>query len=293
MCQSCSTSTDRTARSSAMKFDPLFAHVARFIVAGFGPDTESVLRKPAMAPGTAHRYRSSSASSTNHEPGGLRLEGEGAGRAASSPSINLQAPGDATIPAVSSSPWMARRRCRRRAGPDAGRSFLGPLVFERIESHFVVAPEYKYTELDGRAGHMAGFSAGVLNDKSLYIGGAIYFLANGSDAFGLTYGGLLTGMTVPVGSHLRVGGRALFGFGEATIGDSYATYDPHRRVTRNYLYIVHQDFALAEPQAQAHISFADHVGVDVTAGYRFAGWDEYAHNGVDGVTGAVAAQIGL
>ena len=41
----------------------------------------------------------------------------------------------------------------------------------------------------------AGVSAGVLTDRSLYLGGAIYFLTNGSDDFGLTYGGLLTGWT--------------------------------------------------------------------------------------------------
>ena len=168
----------------------------------------------------------------------------------------------------------------------------GPLVIERIESHFVVAPEYKYTQMSGRTGHMAGVSAGVLTDKSLYIGGAIYFLTNGDDAFGLTYGGLLTGMTVPLGAHVQVGGRGLFGFGGATLGEGYAAYDPRSRATRNYFYIAHQDFGFAEPQAQAHVSFADHVGIDVTGGYRFAAWDEFIRNGVDGVTGAVAVQIG-
>jgi hypothetical protein len=49
-----------------------------------------------------------------------------------------------------------------------------------------VAPEYKFTDVDGRTGHMAGVSAGVLTDRSLYFGGAIYFLTNGSDDFGLT-----------------------------------------------------------------------------------------------------------
>ena len=36
----------------------------------------------------------------------------------------------------------------------------GPLVLERIESHFVVAPEYKFTDIDGRTGQLAGVSAG-------------------------------------------------------------------------------------------------------------------------------------
>ena len=88
------------------------------------------------------------------------------------------------------------------AGPSSG-----PLVLEPIESHFVVAPEYKFTDVDGRTGHMAGVTAGVLTDRALYLGGAIYFLTNGDHGFGLTYGGLLAGWTTGVGTHLRVGGR--------------------------------------------------------------------------------------
>jgi hypothetical protein len=173
------------------------------------------------------------------------------------------------------------------AGPSSG-----PLIIEPIESRFVVAPEYKFTDVSGRTGHMAGVSAGVLTDRSLYLGGAIYFLTNGSDDFGLTYGGLLTGWTTGVGSHLRVGGRGLFGFGSATLGESFAAFDPRYRGVRSYRYIAHDDFLFAEPQAQAHLSFADHVGIDVTGGYRFAGWDDFFQDGVDGATGSLGLQIG-
>jgi len=169
----------------------------------------------------------------------------------------------------------------------------GPLVLERIESRFVVAPEYKFTDVDGRTGHMAGVNAGVLTDRSLYLGGAIYFLTNGSRDFGLTYGGLLTGWTTPIGSHLRVGGRGLFGFGSATLGDSVTTFDSRLRgPTRTYNFIVHDDFLVGEPQAQAHVSFADHLGIDVTGGYRFTGFEELSRNGADGATGSLALQIG-
>jgi len=181
--------------------------------------------------------------------------------------------------------WAGTAHAQAPGGPSSG-----PLVFERIESHFVVAPEYKFTDLDGRTGHMAGLSAGMLTDRSLFVGGAIYFLTNGSDDFGLTYGGLLTGWTTGLNSHLRVGGRGLFGFGGATLGESFASFDPRYRGFRNYLFIGHDDFVFAEPQAQAHVSFANHVGIDVTGGYRFAGWDELG--GIDGATGSLAVQIG-
>ena len=181
--------------------------------------------------------------------------------------------------------WATAAHAQAPGGPSSG-----PLVFERIESHFVVAPEYKFTDVDGRTGHMAGVSAGMLTDRSLFVGGAIYFLTNGSDDFGLTYGGLLTGWTKGLNSHVRVGGRGLFGFGGATLGESFFTFDPHFRGIRNYQFIGHDDFVFAEPQAQAHLSFADHVGIDVTGGYRFAGFDEF--HGVDGATGSLGVQIG-
>ena len=183
--------------------------------------------------------------------------------------------------------WATAAHAQTPAGPSSG-----PLVLEPIESRFVVAPEYKFTEVGGRTGHMAGVNAGVLTDHSLFLGGAVYFLTNGSDDFGLTYGGFLAGWTSPLGSHLRIGGRGLLGFGSATLGESFTTFDPRLRGVRSYRYIAHDDFLLAEPQAQAHIAFGSRVGVDVTGGYRFAGWDEFIHDGVDGVTGAVAMQIG-
>jgi hypothetical protein len=173
-----------------------------------------------------------------------------------------------------------------------GGTSSGPLVFEPIENHFIVVPEYKYTDVDGRAGHMVGVNAGMLNDRALYLGGAVYFLTNGNDSFGLTYGGMLTGVTMPVGSHVRVGGGALLGFGSGKVDQSYVAYDPWYHAPRTYRYIVHSDFLLAEPQAQAHFSFADHVGANVSLGYRFAGYDEYVHDhGVDGMTAAVGAQL--
>lgn len=169
----------------------------------------------------------------------------------------------------------------------------GPLVLEPIESRFVVAPEYKFTDVDGRTGHMAGVTAGVLTDRSLYLGGAVYFLTNGSHDFGLTYGGLLSGWTTPLGSHLRVGGRGLLGFGTATLGDTVTTLDPRFRFApRQVNFIVHDDFLVAEPQAQAHVSFADHVGIDITGGYRFTGFEQLQRDGAEGATGSVGVQIG-
>lgn len=167
----------------------------------------------------------------------------------------------------------------------------GPLVLERIESHFVVAPEYKVTELDGRTGQLAGVSAGVLTDESMYLGGAIYSLTNRSDDFELTYGGLLIGWTVPAGSRVRVGGRGLLGLGTATLGDAVSVRAPRSSITRTVVIRQRDDFVFAEPQAQTHVALTSHVGVDATAGYRFAGMDDFLHDRLNGATGALAVQL--
>jgi hypothetical protein len=168
----------------------------------------------------------------------------------------------------------------------------GPLVLERIENHFVVAPEYKVTEIDGRTGQLAGVSAGVLTDESMYLGGAIYSLANRSDDFELTYGGLLLGWTVPAGSKVRVGGRGLIGLGTATLGDAIDVRIPRSSVTRTVVFRQRDDFVFAEPQAQAHVTVASHIGVDATAGYRFAGMEDFLDDRLNGATGSLAVQVG-
>ncbi len=168
----------------------------------------------------------------------------------------------------------------------------GPLVLERIESRFVIAPEYKVTDIDGRTGQLAGVSAGVLTDESMYLGGAIYSLANRSDDFELTYGGLLIGWTVPAGSKVRFGGRGLLGLGTATLGDAVTVRTPRSPITRTVLFVQQDDFVFAEPQAQAHVSVSSHIAVDAAAGYRFAGMDDFLDDRLNGATGSLAVQIG-
>src|SRR4030095_9022282 len=46
------------------------------------------------------------------------------------------------------------------------------VVIERIHHNFVVAPDFKITDVDGRTGNLAGVSAGVLQVDTLFIGGA-------------------------------------------------------------------------------------------------------------------------
>jgi hypothetical protein len=77
-------------------------------------------------------------------------------------------------------------------------------VLEPIESRFVVAPEYKFTDIGGRSGHMAGVTAGVLTDRSLYLGGAgmiwgLYRLGSNQDLGPAMAAALHRYRTVPAG----------------------------------------------------------------------------------------------
>ena len=49
-----------------------------------------------------------------------------------------------------------------------------------IESNFLIAPDYKFTEVDGEFAGLAGFYGGWLINQKFLIGGAAYFQTNGA-----------------------------------------------------------------------------------------------------------------
>jgi len=53
----------------------------------------------------------------------------------------------------------------------AAQTTQGPLVLERSHNPFVVAPDYKITDIDGDTGQMAGAYAGKLLGDILFVGG--------------------------------------------------------------------------------------------------------------------------
>jgi hypothetical protein len=185
----------------------------------------------------------------------------------------------------------------------------GPLVLEPVHNPFVVTPEYKVTEIDGKAGQLAGGYAGRLIDERLLIGGAVYTLVHGSNGVELTYGGVVVGWATRPAARVRFGARALVGAGSATlsVGDVVVpfggrAFDARRSTPRNIAAIVdnsqvvrvfgRDDFFVFEPQVNAVTHFNDHVGVDLALGYRLTGFDEFSRDRLDGVTGALGVQFG-
>ena len=73
----------------------------------------------------------------------------------------------------------------------AAQTTQGPLVLERLHNPFVVAPDYKITDIDGETGQLAGAYAGKLLGDILFVGGGFYWLVDGDHGEEMRYGGLV------------------------------------------------------------------------------------------------------
>src|SRR5258705_3975048 len=102
--------------------------------------------------------------------------------------------------------------------PPAAAPANGPLVLERIHDSWVLAPDFKVTDVDNRTGELACAYGGRVIDNTLLIGGGGYWLANDARDFKLAYGGLVVGWKSPEFGRIRFGGRGLAGAGRATLG---------------------------------------------------------------------------
>ena len=185
-------------------------------------------------------------------------------------------------------------------------SNTGPLVLQRIDNGFSIAPDYKVTSFDGHTGQLLGAIGGWNQENTLFIGGAWYWLANGANNRELNYGGLVVGWTVPSQGHFQIGGRSLVGFGTATLGVSYPVpilvptpRDPRLRdnqppvvpgtVTRQYL--AWDDFFVFEPQGSFRATINRHTRLNLSAGYRVTGAGDVLEDRLNGVTGNISVEF--
>jgi hypothetical protein len=183
----------------------------------------------------------------------------------------------------------------------------GPLVLERVESGFVVAPDVKVTDIDGGVGTLVGGYAGWIREETLLIGGAGYWLASGPGDLDMAYGGLLLGWGASAGSRIRFGVRGLVGGGEASVSDTFSF--PGRHVPYPDLRPGHgspsfpapagsvrvhwtETFFIFEPQGVVTLRLLDRVGLDLGVGYRVIGAADGVDNRLRGLTGSVAIRFG-
>jgi hypothetical protein len=195
-----------------------------------------------------------------------------------------------------------------------------PFVIEEVRNPFVVAPDYKVTNLDDEFGQLAGFYAGKSIEDRLFIGGAGYWLVNGSGGDGLWYAGALTGWSMPAGSRIRFGARGLVGFGSAKLGsdiDIVRGFDDRNLIGRGFDGLggdlrgatrfgidgrggtqvstvrvqARDDFFVFEPQAEVLTRLTDHIGLNWAAGYRLTGLTDALDDRLNGATGNIGLQL--
>ena len=173
-----------------------------------------------------------------------------------------------------------------------------PLVLERLHNPFVVAPDYKITDIDGDTGQLAGAYAGKLLGDILFVGGGFYWLVDGEHGEEMRYGGLVLGWSMPAGRAVRFGARGLVGFGTATLGvDGQLIGQPRGRFStrgvpgQTVRFLAHDDFFVFEPQVNATVQVIPHVGVEVGGGYRLSGATNALEDRLNGVSGNVGVQL--
>jgi hypothetical protein len=191
----------------------------------------------------------------------------------------------------------------------------GPLVLERIHDGWVLAPDFKVTDVNDRTGELAGAYGGRLIDNTLLIGGAGYWLTNDARDFKLAYGGVIVGWQSREFGRIRFGGRGLAGGGTATLGFDltqaqvgdirFGVTDPRRVLpqaptraplpqlqTRPARLIARDDFAVFEPQANISARITNAIGVSCGVGYRETAGADILGDRVNGPTANLAIQFG-
>ena len=184
----------------------------------------------------------------------------------------------------------------------------GPLIVERVQSRFVIAPDFKVTEVDDEVAGLAGAYGGWVNDKTLLVGAGGYWLANRDDDFKMAYGGLVVGWQAGADRRIGFGVRGLVGAGEATLGNEVTILARGPEVTRfgregrnsttlvippvNRRFVFEEGFFIAEPQVDMHLKVSNGIRLNWGVGYRMIGAARGVEDRLRGVTGSLAIQFG-
>ena len=88
---------------------------------------------------------------------------------------------------------------------------------EKIHSGFVVAPDFKFSEMDGEFANLLGGYAGWLTNRKLFIGAGAYWLTNGTAGSELAYGGALVEWFAQRNERFNLSFRGLVGAGTGTL----------------------------------------------------------------------------
>jgi len=181
------------------------------------------------------------------------------------------------------------------------------LLVEKIENGWLVAPDVRGADFDGRAGTLAGGYVGHITDRTFVFGAGGYWLTNRDDDFKVAYGGAVAEWLARSDHTIGFGVRALVGGGTATL--PYALSDVvnvtggrerNGRTARfgggplapNARIAVRDDFLVIEPQVNLLWNLTRRHRVSFGVGYRAVGSAPLLGDQLKGLSGSVALQLG-
>jgi hypothetical protein len=177
------------------------------------------------------------------------------------------------------------------------------LVLEKMESGFVLLPDFRFTEVDGEFGGLAGVQLGELVDDRLFIGAGAYWLTNGAVDRKMAYGGLAVDWALARSRRIGLSFGALVGGGTSTLGVEVTGFPPGRFFGRHrhggdpgepqtFLVADREGYFIAEPRVSASLLLARWLRLGAGVSYRLIAGAGESGSRLRGVSGTVSVQIG-
>ena len=176
----------------------------------------------------------------------------------------------------------------------------GPIVIERLQSGWAIAPEVKVTRFDGDTHTLAGTYGGWVIDNQLLIGAGADWLTDPSHRTReLAYGGGVVQWRRGVDRLFGFSVQGLVGGGSATATGNVSVVqfdrtDPRRPtpVLTTARVPFREDFFVAEPSADVLVRLSSHIRLHAGGGYRAVAGARGLNDEIRGAVGNVAVEFG-
>jgi hypothetical protein len=216
------------------------------------------------------------------------------------------------------------------SGAFAQSSSTQTLTAGGVDQGFLVAPDFKFTEVDGEFANLAGAYGGWLIDKKLLLGGGGYYLTTGANDLSMAYGGFVVEYFINPSRLVNFSVKGLVGGGNANVSAFRGNFprfpdkmpfdiDPVLQQLGNRfgsqgrgpgfpsdfrfsnlpgfrfadLDPIEESFFIAEPEANVILNISERFRLGFGGGYRFIGAAGRLNNRLDGFTANVSLKIGL
>lgn len=180
-----------------------------------------------------------------------------------------------------------------------------------VDSGFLLAPDFKFTEIDGGFATLGGAYGGWVLDRKVLLGGGVYTLVDGRDGAEMTYGGGVLEYFVNPSKLVNLSFRGLVGGGSATLGAfgggvfeseefPFAGFGRGgaggRRGARDSDFqsltgTRSSSFFIAEPEANVNLNLTKLFRLGFGGGYRFTGGARGLDGRLDGFFARAALKL--